>query len=136
MIEDLHVRNMLHNHSLARAISDAGWRDLRSMLEYKCQWYGRDLVVVDRWLPSSKVCSACGALQDRMPLSVREWTCRCGAVHDRDVTRPATFVPPGWRCSPVETVSDLRARKRTLAIVGEAGTLPGDRENPRRYGEE
>ena len=55
------------------------------MLEYKCQWYGRDLVVVDRWLPSSKVCSACGAVQDRMPLSVREWTCRCGAVHDRDV---------------------------------------------------
>jgi putative transposase len=85
VIEDLHVRNMLHNHSLARAISDAGWRDLRSMLEYKCQWYGRDLVVVDRWLPSSKVCSACGAVQDRMPLSMREWTCRCGAVHDRDV---------------------------------------------------
>jgi putative transposase len=85
VIEDLHVRNMLRNHSLARAISDAGWRDLRSMLEYKCQWYGRDLVVVDRWLPSSKVCSACGAVQDGMPLSVREWTCRCGAVHNRDV---------------------------------------------------
>ena len=61
VIEDLQVRNMLGNHSLARAISDAAWRELRGMLEYKCQWYGRDLVVVDRWFPSSKVCSACGA---------------------------------------------------------------------------
>lgn len=85
MIEDLQVRNMLGNHKLARAISDAGWRDLRTMLEYKCQWYGRDLVVVDRWFPSSKVCSACGVLQDTMPLGVRDWTCPCGARHDRDV---------------------------------------------------
>jgi putative transposase len=56
VIEDLAVRTMLRNRSLARAISDASWSDLRSMLEYKCGWYGRDLVVVDRWLPSSKTC--------------------------------------------------------------------------------
>ncbi|HEX5813048.1 MAG TPA: RNA-guided endonuclease TnpB family protein [Pseudonocardia sp.] len=85
VIEDLQVRNMLGNHSLARAISDAAWRELRGMVEYKCRWYGRDLVVVDRWFPSSKVCSACGALRDGMPLNVRKWTCRCGATHDRDV---------------------------------------------------
>jgi putative transposase len=85
VIEDLNVRNMVRNHCLARAISDAAWSELRTMVEYKCQWYGRDLVVVDRWFPSSKVCSACGALRDGMPLHVREWTCRCGAVHDRDV---------------------------------------------------
>jgi len=85
VIEDLNVRNMVRNHSLARAISDAAWRELRTMVEYKCQWYGRDLVVVDRWFPSSKLCSACGALRDRLPLNVREWTCRCGARHDRDV---------------------------------------------------
>lgn len=85
VIEDLAVRNMLKNKRLARAISDAAWADLRSLLEYKCSWYGRDLVVVDRWLPSSKMCSACGALQDRMPLKVREWTCACGASHNRDV---------------------------------------------------
>ena len=84
VVEDLQVRNMLGNHSLSRAISDAGWRELRGMLEYKCRWYGRDLVVAD-WLPSSKVCSACGALRDGMPLNVRKWTCRCGAKHDRDV---------------------------------------------------
>src|SRR4249919_139706 len=85
VIEDLAVRNMLGNHSLARAISDAAWRELRGMLEYKCRWYGRDLVAVDRWFPPSKVCSACGALRDDLPLHVREWTCRCGARHDRDV---------------------------------------------------
>jgi putative transposase len=85
VIEDLAVRNMVGNHCLARAISDAAWSEMRSMLSYKCEWYGRDLVVVDRWYPSSKVCSACGVLRDKMPLNVREWTCRCGAHHDRDV---------------------------------------------------
>ena len=85
VIEDLQVRNMLGNHSLVRAISDAAWRELRGMVEYKCRWYGRDLVVVDRWFPSSKACSACGAVRDDLPLNVREWTCRCGATHDRDV---------------------------------------------------
>jgi putative transposase len=85
VIEDLAVANMLGNHRLARVISDAAWSQLRAMLAYKCQWYGRELVVIDRWFPSSKRCSVCGALQDTMPLGIREWTCRCGAFHDRDV---------------------------------------------------
>ena len=86
VIEDLSVRNMVRNHSLARAISDAAWSDLRNMLEYKCEWYGRELVVIDRWFPSSKTCSACGHLAAKMPLGVREWTCAsCGTRHDRDV---------------------------------------------------
>jgi putative transposase len=83
-IEDLAVRNMIKNHSLARAISDASWRELRSMLEYKAQWYGRAVVAVDRWFPSSKMCSACGVLVESLPLNIREWTCRCGVTHDRD----------------------------------------------------
>jgi putative transposase len=85
VIEDLNVRGMVRNHSLARAISDAAWSELRGMLDYKCQWYGRDLVVVDRWYPSSKVCSTCKAVRDTLPLNVRDWTCPCGAVHDRDI---------------------------------------------------
>ncbi|MEU7376677.1 RNA-guided endonuclease TnpB family protein [Streptomyces albidoflavus] len=87
-IEDLTVRNMLKNHSLARAISDAAWSELRSMLEYKAQWYGRELLLVDRWFPSSKLCSTtgCGHKNTKMPLNVRSWTCPdCGTVHDRDV---------------------------------------------------
>ncbi len=62
VIEDLAVRNMVKNHRLARAISDAAWRQFRCMLEYKAAWHGRDLVVVDRWFPSTRLCSACGAL--------------------------------------------------------------------------
>jgi putative transposase len=96
VIEDLAVRNMLRNRSLARAISDAGWSDLRSMLEYKCGWYGRDLVVVNRWFPSSKTCSDCGYLLDALPLGVRGWTCPgCGASHDRDVNAARTILAAG-----------------------------------------
>ncbi|HWE88613.1 MAG TPA: RNA-guided endonuclease TnpB family protein [Pseudonocardiaceae bacterium] len=95
VIEDLTVRNMVNNRSLARAISDAAWRELRSMLEYKCTWYGRNLVVVDRWFPSSKLCSTCGALADKMPLNVREWTCGCGTTHDRDVNAAKNLLAAG-----------------------------------------
>jgi putative transposase len=86
IIEDLSVRNMVRNHSLARAISDASWSEFRRMLEYKANWHGRTVIAVDRWYPSSRTCSACGAIAAKMPLSVRDWECaRCGAVHDRDV---------------------------------------------------
>ena len=114
VIEDLAVRNMLGNHKLARAISDAAWRELRGMLEYKCQWYGRDLVVVDRWFPSSKVCSACGALRDQLPLNVREWTCRCGTTHDRDVNAARNILAAGLAVSACgDGVRPARAQART-----------------------
>ncbi|MBO4210268.1 RNA-guided endonuclease InsQ/TnpB family protein [Micromonospora echinofusca] len=95
VIEDLSVRNMLGNHRLARAVSDAAWRQVRTMLEYKADWYGRTLVVVDRWFPSSKLCSACGALAQHMPLHVRTWTCRCGQTHDRDVNAARNMLAEG-----------------------------------------
>lgn len=95
VIEDLTVRNMLKNRKLARSISDASWTELRSMLEYKAQWYGRELIAVDRWFPSSRLCSACGTLQGRMPLNVREWTCGCGTTHDRDVNAAENILAAG-----------------------------------------
>ncbi|WP_326828100.1 MULTISPECIES: RNA-guided endonuclease InsQ/TnpB family protein [unclassified Streptomyces] len=95
VIEDLTVRNMVKNKSLARAISDAAWTDMRSMLEYKCTWYGRNLVAVDRWFPSTKLCSACGTVPDKLPLNVREWTCGCGATHDRDVNAACNILAAG-----------------------------------------
>ncbi|MEU6790075.1 RNA-guided endonuclease TnpB family protein [Nonomuraea wenchangensis] len=94
-IEDLTVRNLVKNHSLARAVSDASWRELRSMLEYKAQWYGRRLVIMDRWFPSSKLCSECGASQEKLPLNVRKWECACGAVHDRDVNAAKNVLAAG-----------------------------------------
>lgn len=84
-IEDLQVRNMVRNHSLARAISDASWSELRRQLEYKADWYGRTVIAIDRFYPSSKTCSACGSIVEKLPLNIREWSCPCGAVHDRDV---------------------------------------------------
>jgi putative transposase len=96
VIEDLSVRNMVRNHSLARAISDAAWSDLRGMLEYKCDWYGRDLIVIDRWYPSSKTCSACGHVVASMPLNVREWDCNaCGTRHDRDINAARNILAAG-----------------------------------------
>jgi putative transposase len=99
VIEDLTVRNMVRNRSLARVISDAGWRELRTMLEYKASWYGRDVIAVDRWFPSSKTCSSCGALVESLPLNVRDWACACGAVHDRDVNAAINIVAAGLAVS-------------------------------------
>lgn len=95
VIEDLVVHNMAKNHSLARAIPDAAWRELRSMLEYKTAWYGRKLVVIDRWHPSSKLCSACGALEPSMSLNVRTWQCVCGIRHDRDINAAKNILAAG-----------------------------------------
>ncbi|MFC9646545.1 RNA-guided endonuclease InsQ/TnpB family protein [Streptomyces mirabilis] len=95
VIEDLAVRNMVKNHRLARAISDAAWGEFRSMLEYKARWYGREVIAVDRWFPSSRLCSACNTLRDTMPLNVRAWTCDCGVTHDRDVNAAHSLLAAG-----------------------------------------
>ncbi|MEV8057003.1 RNA-guided endonuclease InsQ/TnpB family protein [Streptomyces antimycoticus] len=99
VIEDLAVRNMVKNGSLARAISDAAWSEFRSMLEYKAQWYGREVIAIDRWFPSSRLCSVCGTLRDKMPLNVRTWTCDCGATHDRDVNAAKNILAVGLTAS-------------------------------------
>ncbi|WP_406467766.1 transposase [Streptomyces hirsutus] len=99
VIEDLTVRNMVRNHTLARAISDASWSEFRSMLEYKAAWYGREVIAVDRFFPSSRLCSACGTLQKKMPLHVRTWTCECGTTHDRDVNAAKNLLAAGLAVS-------------------------------------
>jgi putative transposase len=84
-VESLSVKNMVKNQKLASAISDVGWSELISQLEYKSQWYGRTLVKIDKWYPSSKRCHDCGHLLDSLPLDIRMWTCpECGVIHDRD----------------------------------------------------
>ena len=96
VIEDLAVRNMVRNRHLARVILDCGWGEFRRQLEYKCQRYGRRLVVIDRWYPSSKICSACGHLLAELSLSTRQWRCpSCGARHDRDVNAAKNILAAG-----------------------------------------
>ncbi|MBD1854807.1 MULTISPECIES: RNA-guided endonuclease InsQ/TnpB family protein [Leptolyngbya] len=84
-VETLNVKGMLGNHKLAQAISDASWGEALRQLEYKSNWYGRDLAQIDQWFPSSKRCSSCGRILSKLPLQVREWDCpSCNAHHDRD----------------------------------------------------
>jgi len=95
-VEDLAVKNMLKNHKLAQAIADASWAELVSQLEYKCQWYGRTLVKIDRWFPSSKRCGKCGHVVDKLPLDVREWDCpECKTHHDRDINAAQNILAAG-----------------------------------------
>ncbi|MGW2763553.1 RNA-guided endonuclease InsQ/TnpB family protein [Streptomyces sp. NPDC001275] len=111
VIEDLTVRNMVRNRSLARAISDAAWSQFRSLLEYKAAWYGREVIAVDRFFPSSRLCSACGALAESMPLSVRTWTCVCGATHDRDANAAKNLLAAGLAVSVCG--AGVRPQRRT-----------------------
>jgi len=99
-IETLAVSNMKKNRKLAKSISDAGWAEFVRQLEYKARWYGRELVKIDRWYPSSKRCSDCGYTAEKMPLSVRQWTCpNCGANHDRDVNAARNILAAGLAVS-------------------------------------
>ncbi len=95
-VEDLQVRNMVRNRHLARAISCTGWAELRSMAEYKAQRYGRTVIAVNRWYPSSKTCSACGHLLATLSLATRMWQCpSCGTRHDRDVNAAKNILAVG-----------------------------------------
>ena len=84
-IEDLKTKNLLHNHKLARAIANQSWRELRSMLEYKCEWYSKQLVIVNP-RKTSQICSNCGYDDGKHTLDIRQWTCpQCHTHHDRDI---------------------------------------------------
>jgi putative transposase len=82
-IEDLNVKGMMKNRKLSKAVADIGMYELRRQLEYKSNWYGKNVQVIDRWFPSSKMCSSCGQIHD-MPLSKRIMDCDCGNTLDRD----------------------------------------------------
>lgn len=84
-LEDLNVIGMLKNRKLSQKIHESAWTKLRAMIHYKAGMYGKTSHEISRWLPSSKTCPECGSLNHNMDLSVREWTCDCGAIHDRDI---------------------------------------------------
>jgi putative transposase len=96
-IEDLAIRNMVRNRKLARSISDAAWSEMFRQLEYKCEWYGRTLVKIDRFFPSSKRCNHCGFVIDKLPLQIRSWDCpSCDTTGiDRDINAGKNILAAG-----------------------------------------
>ncbi|WP_206921894.1 IS200/IS605 family element RNA-guided endonuclease TnpB [Alicyclobacillus suci] len=95
-VERLQVKNMIRNHHLAKSIADVGWGELIRQLEYKADWYGRTLVKIDKFYPSSKRCFDCGHIMPNMPLHIRNWTCpECGEHHDRDVNAAQNILAAG-----------------------------------------
>jgi putative transposase len=114
-VESLHVKNMLKNHCLAKSISDVGWGEFVRQLEYKAQWYGRTLVKIDKFYPSSKRCFDCGHILDSLSLDVRHWTCpECGMAHDRDINAARNILAAGQAVAACgESVRPGRAKAQT-----------------------
>ena len=97
-IEDLNVKGMMKNHRLAKSIADCSFSMIRGTLDYKCKWYGRQLLVIDRWSPTSKTCSKCGHVMKDWNLSIREWICpNCHTRHDRDVNAAKNILNEGMK---------------------------------------
>ena len=132
VVEDLAIKNMVKNHKLARAISDANWGELVRQLEYKAEWYGREVVKIDRYFPSSKRCSNCGHIVEKLPLSVREWDCpECGTNHDRDINASINILRMGTRVGVRRNVRPRAADRRKRS---DAATTPVARECRPREG--
>ena len=114
-VEDLSVKNMVKNRKLALSISDASWGEIVRQLEYKCNWYGRTLVKIDRWFPSSKRCGHCGYVFDKLPLNIREWHCpKCSTHHDRDVNAAKNILAAGLAvnvCGATVRPEESKSRK-------------------------
>lgn len=132
VIENLGVAGMLKNDKLSQALADVSFGKFFEVLKYKCEWYGKNLIVIDRWAPSSKRCSCCGAINEALTLADREWMCtECGAYHDRDYNAANNIrwyglqqtifkeqTPVGSRGEPVELRRQRRAKKQEYISGG------------------
>ena len=123
--EDLSVKNLMQNHRIAKALSDASLGKLLTQLEYKSEWYGRTFAKVDRFFPSSKTCSACGAIKQDLKLSDKSWTCTtCHHEHDRDDNAAINILNEGLKkLSGLVTKPDIKQK------CDEASSLE-ESENP------
>ena len=103
-LEDLSVKNMMSDHQIAKSIADVSWSKFVRQLKYKADWYGREIIQIDKWYPSSQICSTCGYKSGKKELHVREWTCpECGTLHERDVNAAINILNEGLRIRTVGT---------------------------------
>ena len=124
MIEDLNVAGMLKNRKLSQAIADVSFGEFARQMQYKCDWYGKNLIKIGMFEPSSKTCSECGIINETLALADREWVCaNCGSIHDRDFNAAKNIkqmglnkqTPAGSREEPVEQRSKVRAKKQEVS---------------------
>lgn len=111
--ENLNIVGMIKNHNLAKAIADASWYEATRQFKYKSDWNNRDLVEIDRWFPSSKLCSICGFINQNLTLKDREWTCpNCNAVLNRDLNASKNILKQGLKVlSGCGTQSELKQKQ-------------------------
>lgn len=120
-IEDLNVKGMVKNHCLAKAISDVAWSSFVSKLKYKAQWYGKKVVVIDRFYPSSKTCSCCNNVKESLSLDERTWTCsKCNTIHDRDVNASKNILRRALAIQSAGTVDNRNGAKVSPKVVSKA----------------
>ena len=97
VVEDLNVKGMIKNPKLSKHIADVSWGNFVNLLNYKCDWYGKELVKVNRFYPSSKTCNCCGWINKNLKLSEREWSCKCGKKHNRDLNASKNILKEGLK---------------------------------------
>jgi putative transposase len=131
VVESLSVKNMLRHPTLAKAIADVGWGELVRQLEYKAAWYGRTVIKIDRFYPSSKTCSRCGHVLDSLELDCREWTCpRCADHHDRDINAAKSVLAEGLRWSADEQAVAASGGPVRANLHGNQGGREPAKEEP------
>ena len=124
-LEDLNIKGMIKNHKLSKAISDVSWGKFIEILEYKASWNDKQVIHIDRFFPSSKACSKCGWINNNLTLKDRNWTCRCGEKHDRDINAAINILNEGYRKNISDGTSDYErgAKIRPISIGTSNETL-------------
>ena len=126
-IEDLNVKGMVKNHCLAKAISDVAWSSFVTKLKYKAEWNDKEVIVIDRFYPSSKTCSCCDNVKESLSLDERTWTCsKCNTIHDRDVNASKNILRRALAIQSAGTVDNRNGAKVRPKVVSKATRGTGD----------